>query len=241
MLKRLAILSFTWCVISVPTHAQQAPNSHAEADVRVVSTPPKDRYDKAEFWINVALAVVGGIGVAIGIRTLLLLRTQTAQIKRQADQMERQLGLQEVAFKQWVEIGSWKNTTPRLRPTATEPGVILSFEVVNATQFPFTLKRVAPKTAGQTSTVSNMKHLIPPKDAYVAYCAFDISPAELELYRVHKLTAIIEIETEIRDVLQKDCDPQRFQQTVTFGPNRCEAAEYRPHWGVKISLLPKPD
>jgi hypothetical protein len=166
MLKRLAILSFTWCAISVPSPAQQAPNSHAEADVRVVSTPPKDRYDKAAFWINAALAGVGFIGVGIGIGTLLFLRSQTAQIKRQADQMERQLGLQEAQFKQWVEIGLWKNTTVPPQPNATEPAVSLSFQIVNATQFPFTLKKVATKTRGLTAASS--KHEAPdPTDGFL--------------------------------------------------------------------------
>ena len=64
---------------------------HVQADVRVVSAPTKDRYDKAAFWINVALAGIGIIGVVIGIGTLLFLRRQTAHIKRQADQMEAQL------------------------------------------------------------------------------------------------------------------------------------------------------
>lgn len=240
MLMRLAILSFTWCAISMQSPAQQAPSSHAEADVRIVSAPPKDRYDKAAFWISAALAAVGFIGVGIGIRTLLLLRTQTTQIKRQADQMERQIGLQEVPFKQWVEIGSWKNTTAPTQPTATEPGVALSFQIVNATQFPFTLNRVATKTRGQSSAVSNMKHLILPRDAYVAYVGFDISPAELELYQLDKLTVIIEMEIEIVGVLQNAIDPQKFQQTVTFGPTRCEAAEYRPHYGLRIRQVKEP-
>ena len=228
----LAIRSFSLCAISVQSPAQQPP-----VDVHVVSTPPKDHYDKAAFWINAALAGIGFIGVGIGIGTLLFLRSQTAQIKRQADQMERQLGLQEVQFKQWVEIGLWKNTTPHSQPTATEPGVILSFEIGNATQFPFTLKKVATKRGGQSSAASNMKHLIPPGDAFIAYCFFDLTPAELELYQLDQLTTIIEIETEILGVIQKDSDSQKFHQTVTFGPNRCDAAEYRPHWGVKITQV----
>jgi hypothetical protein len=79
-----------------------------------------------------------------------------------------------------------------------------------------------------------MKHLIPPTDFYVAYVWFDLSPPELELYRLGKLTVIIEIETEIVGVLQKASDPQTFQQTVTFGLNKCEAAEYRPHYGLRV-------
>lgn len=70
---------------------QPKPDQHIKADVRVIETPAKDGYDKAAFWISVALAVIGIAGVGIGICTLLLLRRQTTEIKRQADQMEAQL------------------------------------------------------------------------------------------------------------------------------------------------------
>jgi hypothetical protein len=187
-------------------------------------------------WFTGLLALVGFLQVGGMVWQALLLKqtrgdvhAQANWMKTQADQMERQLRLQEVPFKQWVEIGLWKNLTPHPRPTATEPTVTLSFEVGNSTQFPFTLKRVATRKGVETWDSPNMEHLIPPNDYYLAYIFFHISAAELELYRLDKLAAMIEIETEIRDVLRNDCDPQHFRQTVIFGPNRCEAAKHSPH------------
>jgi len=168
------------------------------------------------------------------------MENQVAEMKKQAVHMEGQLRLQEVQFKQWVKIGLWKNLTPPLQPDATEVMVTLSFEIGNPTQFPFTLRKVAIKKGGESSASSNMQHLIAPDDFFTAFKSFDITPTELELYRLDKLTATIEIETEIRDVLQKECAPQHFRQTVIFGPNRCEATEDRPHYGMRLSLVPVP-
>ncbi|HET7178150.1 MAG TPA: hypothetical protein VFI14_00425 [Chryseosolibacter sp.] len=69
-----------------PTHEK-----HVDADVRIISAPGKDSYDKAAFWATIALVLVGVAGVGIGIRTLRFLKKQTGEIKRQADQMEAQL------------------------------------------------------------------------------------------------------------------------------------------------------
>ena len=56
---------------------QQQTKDHVQADVRVIQTPAKDFYDKAPFWVNVALAVAGFAGIGVGIWTLIYLRKQT--------------------------------------------------------------------------------------------------------------------------------------------------------------------
>lgn len=50
---------------------------HVNADVRVVSTPSKDLYDKAAFWVNLVLAGVGIIGLFAAYHTLRKLERQT--------------------------------------------------------------------------------------------------------------------------------------------------------------------
>ncbi len=60
------------------TSVQPKPEEHIKADVWVVRSQPKDRYDKAAFWISVALAGIGIWGIVIAIWTV---RT----IKRQVD------------------------------------------------------------------------------------------------------------------------------------------------------------
>jgi hypothetical protein len=67
-------------------------NQHVDADVRVLKTPEKDFYDKVAFWISVVLAGVGFAGVGVGIGTLLFLRSQVSEMKRQANLMETQAG-----------------------------------------------------------------------------------------------------------------------------------------------------
>jgi hypothetical protein len=57
---------------------QPAHQEHIDADVRVISTPAKDSYDKAAFWATIALVVAGFVGIGVAVLTL---RT----IKRQAD------------------------------------------------------------------------------------------------------------------------------------------------------------
>jgi hypothetical protein len=57
--------------------AQPAQEKHVDADVRIVSSPGKDSYDKAAFWATIALALVGFVGIGVGIRTLRILKRQT--------------------------------------------------------------------------------------------------------------------------------------------------------------------
>jgi hypothetical protein len=57
------------------------------ADVRVVSTPEKDGWDKASVWIDFALAVVGGLGIVAAFVTLRKLERQTAATEKQASHM----------------------------------------------------------------------------------------------------------------------------------------------------------
>jgi hypothetical protein len=88
---------------------QPEPDAHVSADVRVVSTPSKDRYDKAAFWVNITLAAVGMGGIGIAVCSLVFIRKQTGElrlqrivthntlnaIKEQANLMKRQANLME--------------------------------------------------------------------------------------------------------------------------------------------------
>ena len=58
--------------------AQTEPKKHVDADVRIVSAPGKDGYDRAAFWMTFALVVIGSFGIGVGIATLFT-------VKRQAD------------------------------------------------------------------------------------------------------------------------------------------------------------
>jgi hypothetical protein len=82
-----------------------------------------------------------------------------------------------------------------------------------------------------------MEYLIAPEDSYSAFHSFEASPAELELYRLNKLAVTIHIEAVIKDVLEKDCAPQRFIQTITFGPTRCDAVDHPRHLQLQIKQI----
>lgn len=64
---------------------------HVDADVKVITLPPKDWQDVATFWINVALAFVGCIGIGIGVCTLIYLRKQAGEMRLQRKVMVRSL------------------------------------------------------------------------------------------------------------------------------------------------------
>jgi hypothetical protein len=75
---------------STPTF-QPKPDEHIQADVRVTSAPGKDGYDKAAIGINAMLAAWGLAGIVVGVSTLLLIRSQIDEMRRQRGVMEHSL------------------------------------------------------------------------------------------------------------------------------------------------------
>ena len=119
-------------------------NEHVGADVRIISTPAKDHYDKAAVWVNVVLGVVGTIGVMIGVCTLVLIKRQAGEmrlqrvvmedtltaINRQADMMDQQIGISKAGMRQWIELGEWKS----MLPVGSRENIIeISFQISNPT------------------------------------------------------------------------------------------------------------
>lgn len=177
-------------------------------------------------WSNWALVTVGAITFAAVLK-------QAVESAKATKAMRDSIRLQEIQYKQWVEVGGWKNLTHYVQPNASEATLTLGFEVGNTTKFPLTLKRLTTKKGAESSSVS-MEYLIAPEDSYVAFHSFDVSPADLELYRHNKLAVTLSIDAEIKDVLERECAPQRFTQTISFGPTRCDAMGHPPHLQVKI-------
>ena len=58
-------------------------NQDTGNEMRIISTPAKDRYDKAAVWINLALAVIGTVGIGAAITTLRKLERQTKGLHTQ--------------------------------------------------------------------------------------------------------------------------------------------------------------
>jgi hypothetical protein len=56
---------------------QTESGKHVDTDVKVISTPARDSYDYAAFWVNVALALIGALGITAAFITLRKLERQT--------------------------------------------------------------------------------------------------------------------------------------------------------------------
>jgi len=69
---------------------QATTDQHVQADVRVISSPGKDRYDIASFGAGVILAIVGIAGIVVGVCTLLFIKEQAIEMRRQRAEMRRQ-------------------------------------------------------------------------------------------------------------------------------------------------------
>ena len=66
-------------------------DDHVDADIRIISAPARDLYDRAGFWISVVLVTVGVAGIIVAICSLRAIGRQAELMKRQADVMEGQL------------------------------------------------------------------------------------------------------------------------------------------------------
>ena len=199
-------------------------------------------------WWNVLIAWPSGITAWLLMLTLGAIVWQAWETRRAADAgaeaskaARASIRIQEAQYKQWVEIGGWKNWS-RVRPEDIEAKLSLGFAVQNNTNFPLTLLQIKTSRAAQSSSGSFPKGiLIAPKNAYDAFFAFDISPAELQLYRLDNLAVTLTTEIVIKDVLGNESEPQKFTRTITFGPNRCEVVSHPRHIQLAVKFTePKP-
>ena len=80
---------------------------YVDADVRVISTPAKDRYDQASFWAGIILALVGIGGIAVAVITLIRIHRQAVEMRLQRIIMQRTLGaikIQAIHMKAQTEL-----------------------------------------------------------------------------------------------------------------------------------------
>jgi hypothetical protein len=71
---------------------QTETDKNIQADVRVISTPAKDRYDRALFWANIVLTMVGLGGIVVASITLCRIHRQAVEMRLQRILMQRTLG-----------------------------------------------------------------------------------------------------------------------------------------------------
>jgi hypothetical protein len=90
---------------------QQEAQKQRPYDVRIISVTPRDGYDKAVFYANMILALVGIGGIVIAVFTLMSIDTQAKDIKTQAKEMQRQNKNMIRAERAWIVI-SVRETNP---------------------------------------------------------------------------------------------------------------------------------
>jgi hypothetical protein len=141
-------------------------SSDEPKSVRVI-LPSKDAYDHASFWISLALAVAGFGGVGVGVCTVLFLKNQVVEmrkqrilmnrtllsIRRQSLHMARQIDIQEANMSQWVEADIYgirtEGLTTKPNSNAIETAKItLQGRVINQTSLPLTIKKIVTSISG---------------------------------------------------------------------------------------------
>lgn len=96
---------------------QPAKGEHVDADVRIVTAPRKDSYDKAAFWATIALVVVGFAGIGVGLGTLLILKRQTKAAEDAAEAALLNVKALIKSERAWVMVDlEWPNSS---KPTHT--------------------------------------------------------------------------------------------------------------------------
>lgn len=111
MKKHLLVL-FALALVTLPVAPQAGkPEENKPTDIRIVQAPDKDPYDKAAFWINVVLAVVGTVGIGVGLGTLLFLRKQVNEMRLQRNSMDETLKAIQKQADLMKEQGERENKT----------------------------------------------------------------------------------------------------------------------------------
>lgn len=243
MAKKVAIALVFFAAISAGYACAQDQNDGQKRDPTVAVAPQKPSASENQSaaakeppaphaaieWSNWAL-------VFVGLITFVVISVQARESSKATKAMRDSIRVQEVQYRQWVEVDSWRNQSRDKNPSGSEAELILGFDVKNTTSFPLTLKRLS---VGRTGAMSSMTpgFTIPPTSSYAAVDVFEVSGGELALYREDKLVVVVSIEAEIRDILGRDCPPQKFSIAVTFGPNRCDAAVSPPYIHLRIKQI----
>lgn len=217
-------------------YAREKYHAQSEADCIALSVSPEEKHSCAKEaqsrkdyapWGYVLVAWPEGITTWAIIVTFVFIGWQADETRKAAKAAADSVLVQEVQYKQWAEIGGWRDFTPK--PIPDDATLALGFEVKNTTNFPFTLKHLRIKS-GIAPDGHAKNHLIAPRGAHDAVYLFEATPAELELYKLNQLIIILTIEVVIKDVLGSVRPPQIIRPTIMFGPERCETIGHTHHF-----------
>jgi hypothetical protein len=201
------------------------PKAHIDADVRVISSPGKDGYDRALFWANIILAGVGIFGIIVAALTLIRIHRQTREmglqrqlthntlnaIRRQGDLMERQTDIQEAAMRQWVDVEA--RGAKAMRPISVEGKDIyevrLEFMAINNTPYVLTVENIRTSIGIEADTweiftVETSVDLSPRKESDSNAYSFYVPAQTIKKERFEKGTVVtVNGQITFRDCLGK--------------------------------------
>ena len=216
---RCVLLVAATCCVVIPVNGQkpdanqkppaqtQGPNSTISVDTANTGQPSYIRRLIApENLPNLVLCLVGIAGVAVAIRTINAIRTQTA--------------LQKVGMQQWVITGEWKQRPRYADGLLAE--IMLSIPILNETNYPFTLESVIA-TLNRIEQTKTVKSRIAPlgKDAHIVSFAMRMENQDIAEYQQNQFTLVIACRVTFIDVF-KDTQSTTFNRLYRCGPQEFE-------------------
>jgi len=151
--------------------SQDRDNTNVSADVRVISTPEKDFYDKAAVWINLGLCIIGFFGIVIAVSTLKKIERQIRVAEADTQAMVR-------AERPWIVIDVESPSPNQFNFIATNTGRTPA-DVKSIWANAIITKRgdtleIPPEEKTSDSLLSNPPCLIPPTAGQVVFrCNID--------------------------------------------------------------------
>ncbi len=134
-----------------------------------------------------------GLLAVVGVLQVLVLILQWKANKRQVQ-------LQEIAMKQWVEVGQWRN---ELHYNSDGQGVTeITFQVINKTQLPLELQETSLTIRGRTQ-VTRQTYTLAPGYSYGFDFRQNLSASEVDVRQTSGLVFTVVGEIVFKDVLER--------------------------------------
>jgi hypothetical protein len=201
-------------------------------------------------WWNLLVAWPEGITAWLLLLTLIAIVWQAWETRKSAKATAdaasaalQSVKLQEIQFRQWVEIKNWRNITASAYPNVERPTICVRAKIRNTTQYPLVLKEFTIRQGGRTQT-SSPNWTMPPKGAYKVPIYADIVAEDgLAEYARGNHAFGVTIDLIFQDAFKKDRS-QHFIYWVYCGRDYCRAemTESHQHQEVirEISSEPTP-
>jgi hypothetical protein len=178
---------------------QTESKNHVDADVRVISAPNKDGYERIAFWANLALVAVGIGGIVVAVCTM-------KKIERQTKAAQDSITLQETAFSQWVELMDWSSEI-----SGDARNLTVRVDLVNSTNFPLTLRSVCITLQLETEAHLICKdRVLPPNEPVRMSVAIALTELQIATFRGDGIGIFVKGGIEFTSILKRSA-AQNFQ------------------------------